>query len=141
MGETVDVLVIGMYIDCLQFLMKLLLICKLLAGNYGTGKRSGGVSTLICAVLDDRRMGNDDDELKCVSLRISHQFSLTFSDRYSAFVRIGTGLTYGDYVWIRQKNWKPLDKSNLPPWYQSAKRISSEDKGDVYLEPEEFVMS
>ena len=37
------------------------------AGNYGTGRRSGGVSTMVCAVLDDRRRVEEDDELKCVS--------------------------------------------------------------------------
>ncbi|THH05269.1 hypothetical protein EW145_g4922 [Phellinidium pouzarii] len=99
MGETVDVLVVG--------------------GNYGTGKRSGGVSTFICAVVDDRRNANDEDELK-----------------YSTFVRVGTGLTYADYVWVRQKNWKTFDKDNMPFWYQASKR-NSEDKGDVYLEPED----
>lgn len=34
------------------------------AGNYGTGRRSGGVSTLICAVMDDRRAANDDEDPK-----------------------------------------------------------------------------
>jgi len=37
------------------------------AGNYGSGKRGGGVSTLICAVLDDRRTADDDDEPKYAS--------------------------------------------------------------------------
>ncbi|TDL23778.1 DNA ligase 4 [Rickenella mellea] len=99
MGETVDVLVVG--------------------GNYGSGKRSGGVSTLICAVMDDRRKGGDDDEPK-----------------YSTFVRIGSGLTYADYVWIRQKPWKSFDKNNMPSWYQASKK-GQDDKGDVYLEPED----
>ncbi|KLO08051.1 DNA ligase 4 [Schizopora paradoxa] len=98
MGETVDVLVVG--------------------GNFGSGKRSGGVSTLICAVLDDRK-ANDDDEPK-----------------YSTFVRIGSGLTYTDYVWVRSKPWKPFDKNKIPSWYQNARR-STDDKGDVYLEPED----
>jgi hypothetical protein len=35
------------------------------AGNYGSGKRGGGVSTLICAVLDDRDAAQTDEELKC----------------------------------------------------------------------------
>ncbi|KAG5647455.1 hypothetical protein DXG03_009386 [Asterophora parasitica] len=39
-------------------------IDRRLAGNYGTGKRGGGVSTLICAVLDDRRVTDDDEELR-----------------------------------------------------------------------------
>lgn len=30
------------------------------AGNYGTGSRAGGVSTLICAVRDDRRADDED---------------------------------------------------------------------------------
>ncbi|EJD07416.1 DNA ligase 4 [Fomitiporia mediterranea MF3/22] len=99
MGETVDLLVVG--------------------GNYGTGYRSGGVSTLICAVLDDRRTASDDDEPK-----------------YSSFVRIGTGLSYADYVWIRQKNWKPFDKNKMPSWYQASKK-GYDDKGDIYIEPED----
>lgn len=36
------------------------------AGKYGTGKRAGGVSTLICAVFEDRRIDEDDDEPKLV---------------------------------------------------------------------------
>ncbi|KAF8892072.1 ATP dependent DNA ligase domain-containing protein [Infundibulicybe gibba] len=82
LGETVDLLVV--------------------AGNYGRGKRAGGVSTLVCAVYDDRLV--DDDEL-----------------RYSTFV---------------QKPWKTWDPAHPPEFLQTAKR-SHEDKGDVYLEPEE----
>ena len=48
MGETVDVLVV--------------------AGNYGTGRRAGGVSTLICAVFDDRRTSEDDEPLYALIL-------------------------------------------------------------------------
>lgn len=32
------------------------------AGNYGSGKRGGGVSTLICAVLDDRNSEQTDPD-------------------------------------------------------------------------------
>ncbi|KAL1941177.1 hypothetical protein VTO73DRAFT_7389 [Trametes versicolor] len=98
MGETVDVLVV--------------------AGNYGSGRRSGGVSTLICAVLDDRRVQNDDDEPK-----------------YSTFVRIGSGLSYADYIWIRQKPWKPWGRD--APSYLQVARKGHDDKGDVYLEPQD----
>jgi DNA ligase 4 len=35
-----------------------------LGGNYGSGKRGGGVSTLICAVLDDRNATQTDEDLK-----------------------------------------------------------------------------
>ncbi|KAH9839814.1 DNA ligase 4 [Rhodofomes roseus] len=98
MGETVDVLVV--------------------AGNYGTGRRSGGVSTLICAVLDDRRPSDDDEP------------------KYSTFVRIGTGLSYADYIWVRQKPWKDWDPKNPPSFLQVAKK-GTEDKGDIYLEPED----
>ncbi|GLB41800.1 putative DNA ligase [Lyophyllum shimeji] len=99
MGETVDVLVV--------------------AGNYGSGKRGGGVSTLVCAVLDDRRTIDEDEELK-----------------YSTFVRIGSGLSFADYVWIRDKPWKPWDPRHPPDFLLTAKR-GQEDKGDVYLEPED----
>ncbi|KAJ3889259.1 DNA ligase 4 [Lentinula edodes] len=99
MGETVDVLVV--------------------AGNYGTGSRAGGVSTLICAVRDDRRADDEDG-----------------ADRYSTFVRIGTGLSFADYAWIRSKPWKVRDSKNPPEWLQTAKK-SQEDKGDMYLEPDD----
>ncbi|KAJ8590777.1 DNA ligase 4 [Rhizopogon salebrosus TDB-379] len=98
MGETVDVLVV--------------------AGNYGTRKRSGGVSTLICAVLDDRRPESDEEP------------------KYSTFVRVGTGLSFADYVWLRQKPWKVWDPKSPPDFLQTAKR-THEDKGDLYLEPED----
>ncbi|KZT65040.1 DNA ligase 4 [Daedalea quercina L-15889] len=98
MGETVDVLVV--------------------AGNYGTGRRSGGVSTLICAVLDDRHPSDDDEP------------------KYSSFVRIGTGLSYADYIWVRQKPWKEWDPKNPPSFLQTARK-GMEDKGDIYLEPED----
>ena len=63
MGETVDVLVVGMSFWFVTYLggPKTHLF---LAGNYGTGRRSGGVSTLICAVLDDRRVLDDDEDQK-----------------------------------------------------------------------------
>jgi hypothetical protein len=63
---------------------------------------------------------------------------LTLVFRYSTFVRIGSGLTYADYVWIRAKPWKPWDEKNPPAFLRTAKK-SVEDKGDVYLEPEESV--
>ncbi|KAJ7760471.1 DNA ligase IV [Mycena metata] len=99
MGETVDVLVV--------------------AANYGSGSRGGGVSTLICAVVDDRRPADDDEEPK-----------------YSSFVRIGSGLSFADYVWVRNKPWKTWDPKNPPEFLQTAKK-SHEDKGDVYLLPED----
>ncbi|KAI0078668.1 ATP-dependent DNA ligase [Panus rudis PR-1116 ss-1] len=98
MGETVDVLVVG--------------------GNYGTGRRSGGVSTLICAVRDDK--GDDDDD----------------EPKYSTFVRIGTGLSFSDYVWVRKKPWKTWDSNNPPSWLRVSPK-GNEDKGDIYLEPED----
>ena len=61
MGETVDVLVIGESRVCPCTVIR---VSTRIAGNYGTGRRSGGVSTLICAVLDDRRKLNDDEDPK-----------------------------------------------------------------------------
>lgn len=60
MGETVDVLVVGKFI----YLSHLTRLNASTAGNYGTGKRAGGVSTLICAVFDDRRAYEDDEDPK-----------------------------------------------------------------------------
>ncbi|TFK86975.1 DNA ligase 4 [Polyporus arcularius HHB13444] len=97
MGETMDVIVV--------------------AGNYGSGKRAGGVSTLICAVRDDRRDPN--------------------SKTYSSFVRIGSGLSYADYIWIRQKPWKPWAKGQPPPPFLQCSSKGQDDKGDVYLEPDD----
>ncbi|KAM6496937.1 DNA ligase IV [Amanita muscaria] len=99
MGETVDLLVVS--------------------ANYGSGKRGGGVSTLICAVLDDRQPETDDEEPK-----------------YSTFVRVGSGLSYADYVWVRDKPWKVWDPKNPPDFLRTSKR-SPDDKGDVYLEPQD----
>ncbi|KAJ7252709.1 DNA ligase 4 [Mycena haematopus] len=90
------------------------------AGNYGSGSRGGGVSTLICAVIDDRRPPSDDDE----------------EPKYSSFVRIGSGLSFADYVWVRAKPWKVWDPKHPPEFLQTAKK-SHEDKGDVYLLPED----
>lgn len=94
------------------------------AGNYGTGRRSGGVSALICAVLDDRRRVDEDDELK-----------------YSTFVRVGSGMSFADYVEIRSRPWKEYNYANpreRPSWLLASEKGSiSEDKGDCYLEPEE----
>ncbi|KAI0091679.1 DNA ligase 4 [Irpex rosettiformis] len=100
MGETVDVLIV--------------------AGNYGTGRRSGGVSTLICAVREDRRQEETDDD----------------DPKYSTFVRIGTGFSYADYIWMRQKPWKTWDPKNPPSFLLTSKR-GQDDKGDMYLEPED----
>lgn len=58
------------------------------------------------------------------------------SPRYSSFVRIGSGLSFADYVWIRQKPWKEWDPKNPPEFLRTAKR-GHEDKGDVYIEPAE----
>ena len=58
------------------------------------------------------------------------------ASRYSTFVRIGSGLSFADYIWIRDKPWKEWDSKNPPSFLNIAKR-GIEDKGDVYLEPEE----
>jgi DNA ligase-4 len=55
---------------------------------------------------------------------------------YRTLVRIGTGLSLGDYEWVNAKPWKPLDVNNLPEWLHCAPG-GSDDKGDVYIEPEE----
>ena len=54
-------------------------------------------------------------------------------------MRIGSGLTFADYMWIRAKPWKEWDPKQPPSFLLTAKR-GQEDKGDVYLEPEEWVV-
>ena len=60
-----------------------------------------------------------------------------FLSRYSSFVRIGSGLSYADYVWVRSLPWKEWSPKNPPKFLRTASG-SRDDKGDVYLEPEEF---
>jgi hypothetical protein len=65
MGETVDVLVVGkLFTGAIYVLNSDWINTNTVAANYGSGKRGGGVSTLICAVLDDRLHDNDDEEPK-----------------------------------------------------------------------------
>jgi DNA ligase 4 len=59
--------------------------------------------------------------------------------RYSTFVRIGSGLSFADYVWVRAKPWKPWNPNDPPSFLQTAKK-GHEDKGDLYLEPEQYVL-
>lgn len=42
-----------------------------------------------------------------------------------------------DYDWINQKPWKPFDKRKPPSWMKLADG-STDDKGDIYLEPSEL---
>ena len=63
----------------------------------------------------------------------------TFPIRYSTFVRIGSGLSFADYVWVRDKPWKPWDPKHPPEFLQTSNR-GQDDKGDVYLNPEEYVI-
>jgi len=63
----------------------------------------------------------------------------TFPVRYSTFVRIGSGLSFADYVWVRDKPWKPWDPKHPPEFLQTSKR-GQDDKGDVYLNPEEYAI-
>jgi DNA ligase 4 len=57
--------------------------------------------------------------------------------RYSSFVRIGSGLSFADYVWVRDKPWKVWDPKAPPSFFQTARK-AYDDKGDVYLEPEQY---
>lgn len=102
------------YMDNLGETFDLLVV----AGSYGSrSKRSGAVSTLVCAAFEDRGINEDDPT-------------------YTTFVRIGTGLSYADYLWVRSKPWKEWDKKNPPSWLRTAAK-GDEDKGDLYLEPQD----
>jgi hypothetical protein len=77
---------------------------------------------------------------KSQSTRLNFFFfhlSTLISPRYSTFVRIGSGLSYADYVWVRGLPWKEWSTKN-PPGFLKTANGSRDDKGDVYLEPEEF---
>lgn len=98
MGETADVIVLG--------------------GEYGRGKRGGGVASLLVGVLDDREpVGRD-------------------GPKFSTFVWIGSGLSFADFVWIRSKPWKEFDPKDPPSFLQTVVK-TNDDKPDVYLEPED----
>lgn len=108
-----------------------------LGGNYGSRKRGGGVSTLICAVMDDQ--SPDDDDIWCVASLPTPKKTLKrglFFSSYRSFVRIGSGLSFADYIWIRAKPWKTWDKKSPPSFLKTAPK-SHDDKGDLYLEPQE----
>ena len=119
LGETVDVLVV--------------------AGNYGSGKRAGGVSTLICAVKEDRDGKDDDDDENptCVLSRIIRFQANSSCGRFVTFVRIGTGYSFQDLAEIRKRPWKERDPKNPPKWLVTSPTAGPEDKGDVYIEPAE----
>ncbi|KIY67314.1 DNA ligase 4 [Cylindrobasidium torrendii FP15055 ss-10] len=89
-------------------------------GNYGTGGRGGAVSTLVCAVAETGNGDDDDLDMK-----------------YRTYVRIGSGLTYADYLWIRSLPWKKWDDKKPPSFLKLSPKHSREDKGDLYLEPED----
>ncbi|KZP01667.1 ATP-dependent DNA ligase [Calocera viscosa TUFC12733] len=96
MSETVDVLVIG--------------------ADYGTGKRGGGVSTLICGVRDDTMSGDDP--------------------HFLSFVRIGSGLNMSEFEEIRRKDWREYTPGEELDFVKLSER-GTEDKPDVYIRPEE----
>ncbi|PVG04723.1 putative DNA ligase [Serendipita vermifera] len=90
-------------------------------GKYGTGIRGGGVSTLICGIRDDRPSAGS-------------------TPKWVSFSRLGSGLSFADFVTIRAKPWKEWG-SKGPDFFMTAPR-SHDDKGDVYLEPEDsFVVT
>lgn len=114
MSETLDLLVVG----ALHAMHSVLMLNHDTAGQYGSGKRGGGVSSLICAVRDDRAESEETV--------------------YSTFVRVGTGLSLADYIWIRERPWKKRSATQKSAAVQtSPERVGTEDKGDLYLEPEE----
>ena len=65
MGETVDVLVVGQS----STLRSCAHVHIITAGEYGSGRRGGGsLSSLICAVVDDRRNSSENERLKYFTL-------------------------------------------------------------------------
>ncbi|CEL60205.1 DNA ligase 4 [Rhizoctonia solani AG-1 IB] len=111
------------YMDTMSDSVDLLVV----AGNWGSGRRGGKVSSLICAVRDDYSRAG---------------VSETGMNVYATFARIGTGLTIDDYDWINKKKWIRVDRKAPPPHLKVSPSVSSDDKGDVYLDPEDwFIIS
>ncbi|KAG8934827.1 DNA ligase (ATP) [Tulasnella sp. 418] len=95
-----------------------------IGGQYGSGSRGGKVSNLVCAVMDDSSTASKNIK------------------RYMSFLRVGSGLTFADYEWIKSRNWKPYEKSRTPDWMRLSTASSIDDTGHVYIEPEDsFVVS
>ncbi|KAJ1304100.1 hypothetical protein OPQ81_008505 [Rhizoctonia solani] len=111
------------YVDSMSDSVDVLVV----AGNWGSGRRGGKVSSLICAVRDDYSRAS---------------VSETGMNVYATFVRVGTGLSIEDYDWVNKKKWIRLDKKAPPPHIKVSPSGKCEDKGDVYLDPEDwFIMS
>ncbi|KAF8740315.1 DNA ligase, partial [Rhizoctonia solani] len=106
------------YMDSMSDSVDLLVV----AGKWGSGSRGGKVSSLVCAVRDDYSRSG---------------VSETGMNIYATFVRVGTGLTVEDYDWVNKKKWIRMDKKSPPPHMKVSPSVSSDDKGDVYLDPEE----
>ncbi len=71
---------------------------------------------------------------------VAYVLSLSLKCRiYKTLVRIGSGLSLEDYEWTNMKPWKPFNKYK-PPFWLRVSETGSDDKGDVYLEPEECVL-
>ena len=96
--------------------------------------RGGGVSTLICAVQDDRPSAAGDKKSVDIFLGTDGRL-LMRKRRWCSFARIGSGLSFADFIGIRARPWIEWG-SKGPPFLQTAPR-SHDDKGDVYLNPEE----
>ncbi|KAG8695218.1 DNA ligase (ATP) [Ceratobasidium sp. 395] len=91
------------------------------AGTWGSGRRGGKVSALICAVRDDYSRAG----VSATGMNV-----------------IGTGLTIDDYDWINKKKWIRMDKKAPPAHMKVSASNKREDKGDVYLSPEDwFIVS
>jgi DNA ligase-4 len=134
MGEIADVIVLGEDDNRGSILRWLKFIA---GGEFGKGKRGGGVSSLLVGVLDDREpVGENGPKWVAVADRPSLSNVFTFF-RYSTFVWIGSGLSFADFVWIRSKPWKEFDPRDPPAFLQTVIKTNN-DKPDVYLEPKEY---
>lgn len=92
------------------------------AGNYGSRKRSGGVSTLVCAVLDDRNP-DDDEEPKYVSacLFAGIRLYLGLSDTAHSFVSVR-----GSHLQIMSGSETSLGKYGIPRIHLVSCRLRSD---------------
>jgi hypothetical protein len=134
MGETVDALVVGASFTHPESRVTSMIIFKLETTD---PESVGEAYRLLYARSLMIGMRRRQTKSKSTRIFIFYSCALQFSPRYSTFVRIGSGLSYADYVWIRALPWKEWTTRN-PPKFLGTASGSRDDKGDLYLEPEEF---
>jgi hypothetical protein len=137
MGETVDALVVG----ASSFLHPESRIASMILFKLETTDPESVGEAYRLLYARSLMIGTQRGQTKSQSTQsfffFCYRWRSKFLPRYSTFVRIGSGLSYADYVWVRSLPWKEWSTKN-PPEFLCTATGSRDDKGDLYLEPEEF---